>query len=227
MKDKNMAKQSMDSSSEKLWYLADEDDEKETFVFDMNEFPAIQIHNNLSSKSTGTHESLNRLLMKNMMLFYLKFVDHKKVDKEIIEGVVGTWLIQSYRKQFEEYMEIKRRLEVNGIDTDMECDPTNVEFAIWRIFVKLEEYWWGKKEKESSEDAWSNHLPNDELEHYGHTTYIKTDVDSNYDSYNNVCRMFKNGAGINNDNDAVQANQELFNDHEAWEMMISRTLMIT
>ncbi|GJQ93716.1 hypothetical protein Tco_0004855 [Tanacetum coccineum] len=58
MEDKKMVKQSMDSSYEKLWYLADEDDEEETYVFDMNEFPAIQIHNNLSSKLAGTHESL-------------------------------------------------------------------------------------------------------------------------------------------------------------------------
>ncbi|GKA60275.1 hypothetical protein Tco_0759682 [Tanacetum coccineum] len=48
----------MNSSLEKLWYLADEDDEEETYVFDMNEFLSIQIHNNLSSKSAGTHESL-------------------------------------------------------------------------------------------------------------------------------------------------------------------------
>nr|GFB63514.1 hypothetical protein [Tanacetum cinerariifolium] len=61
----------------------------------------------------------------------LKFRDHKKVDKEIVEGVVATWLIQSYRKQFDEYIEIKRRLEVNGINIDVECDPTNVEFPKW------------------------------------------------------------------------------------------------
>ncbi|GKD88424.1 hypothetical protein Tco_1363931 [Tanacetum coccineum] len=59
----------------------------------------------------------------------LKFGDRKKVDKEIVEGVVGTWLIRSYKKQFEEYMEIKRRLEVNEINTDVECDPTDIEFA--------------------------------------------------------------------------------------------------
>ncbi|GJZ64554.1 hypothetical protein Tco_0620975 [Tanacetum coccineum] len=34
-------------------------------------------------------------------------------------------------KQFEEYMEIKRRLEGRGINTDMECDPTNEEFPKW------------------------------------------------------------------------------------------------
>ncbi|GJW58850.1 hypothetical protein Tco_0105581 [Tanacetum coccineum] len=35
------------------------------------------------------------------------------------------------RLQFEEYMEIKRRLEVNGLNINVECDPSNVEFAIW------------------------------------------------------------------------------------------------
>ncbi|GJY86069.1 hypothetical protein Tco_0500095 [Tanacetum coccineum] len=48
-----------------------------------------------------------------------------------MEEVVSTWFVRSYRKQFEEYMMIRRRLEVNGLDTDVECDPTNVEFAIW------------------------------------------------------------------------------------------------
>nr|GEV58666.1 retrovirus-related Pol polyprotein from transposon TNT 1-94 [Tanacetum cinerariifolium] len=36
--------------------------------------------------------------------FEIKFRDHKKVDKEVME---------------------------DGLDTDVECDPTNVEFAIW------------------------------------------------------------------------------------------------
>ncbi|GJR84703.1 hypothetical protein Tco_0155488 [Tanacetum coccineum] len=58
IEDKKMAKQSMNSSFERLLYLADEDDEEETYVFDMNEFLTIQIHNNLSSKSARTHESL-------------------------------------------------------------------------------------------------------------------------------------------------------------------------
>ncbi|GJY79668.1 hypothetical protein Tco_0485469 [Tanacetum coccineum] len=61
----------------------------------------------------------------------LKFGDHKKVGNEIVEEVVSTWLIRSYKKQFEEYMEIKRQLEVRGIKTDVECDPTNEDFAKW------------------------------------------------------------------------------------------------
>ncbi|GKC19725.1 hypothetical protein Tco_1021875 [Tanacetum coccineum] len=73
------------------------------------------------------------------------------------------------------------------------------------------------KEKESSEDAWSNYLPNDKWEHRKDTTYIKSNVNSNYDAYNNVCQMFRNRAGINNDNDAIQANQEWFDEHEPME----------
>ncbi|GJX16140.1 hypothetical protein Tco_0216972 [Tanacetum coccineum] len=48
-----------------------------------------------------------------------------------MEEVVSTWFVRSYKKQFEEYMMIRRRLEVNGLDTDVKYDPTNVEFAIW------------------------------------------------------------------------------------------------
>ncbi|GJZ56361.1 hypothetical protein Tco_0611554, partial [Tanacetum coccineum] len=29
------------------------------------------------------------------------------------------------------YMEIKRQLEVYGLYTDVECDPTNIDFAEW------------------------------------------------------------------------------------------------
>ncbi|GKB04872.1 hypothetical protein Tco_0833067 [Tanacetum coccineum] len=44
----------------------------------------------------------------------LKFGDHRKVDKEVMESVVSTWLIRSYKKQFEEYMKIKS--EVPWVD---------------------------------------------------------------------------------------------------------------
>ncbi|GJX68989.1 hypothetical protein Tco_0304716 [Tanacetum coccineum] len=68
----------------------------------------------------------------------------------------------------------------------------------YELMLKLEEYWWGKKgEEELSEDAWSNYLPNEEWEHREDTTYIKSDVNSNHDTYNNVFQMFKNREGIN------------------------------
>ncbi|GJV66861.1 hypothetical protein Tco_1482370 [Tanacetum coccineum] len=50
----------------------------------------------------------------------------------------------------------------------------------YELILKLEEYWWGKKEEEDlSKDAWSTYLPR-----------------------------------INNDDDAIQATQELFDDHK-------------
>ncbi|GJY13718.1 hypothetical protein Tco_0383027 [Tanacetum coccineum] len=48
-----------------------------------------------------------------------------------MEEVVSTWFIRSYRKQFEEYMEIKKWLEVYGLYTDVECNPSNVDFVGW------------------------------------------------------------------------------------------------
>ncbi|GJV23244.1 hypothetical protein Tco_1375939 [Tanacetum coccineum] len=183
MKDKKMAKQSMNSYFEKLWYLADEDDEEETYVFDMNEFTAIQILNNLSLKSAGTHESLYSTLNENMMLLHKNKSRLSSMKDDLFTYEVGV-LEPSYFpgvkqpyddlengnldiyeprqcydenermfaeavilinnklvrliditleqwKQFEEYMEIKRRLEVDGVNTDVEFDPPNVEFAKW------------------------------------------------------------------------------------------------
>ncbi|GJZ05226.1 hypothetical protein Tco_0538501 [Tanacetum coccineum] len=46
-----MAKQKMNSSSKKLWHLAEEDEKEESYIFDMNEFPTIQLGGNLSSNS--------------------------------------------------------------------------------------------------------------------------------------------------------------------------------
>ncbi|GKB25606.1 hypothetical protein Tco_0865007 [Tanacetum coccineum] len=59
-----------------------------------------------------------------------------------------------------------------------------------------------------------SYLPDDKWEHYEDTTYTKTDVDSNHDNYNNVCRIFNDHVRINNNNDAILTNQERFDDHE-------------
>ncbi|GJX15345.1 hypothetical protein Tco_0216177 [Tanacetum coccineum] len=231
----------------------------------------------------------------------LKFGDHRKVNKEVMECVVSMWLIRSYKKQFEEYMKIKRRLEVSRIDRDVECDPTNAEFAIWlaskfnvltgdlpgfktyedykntwlyewnnykwykgledgelkeealkeksilegswghetrkgmnlcawlkqcfrnyqeldhKLLTMLQKYWWGvKDEEESSGDAWTHYSPIDEWKDYEHTTYIRTDVNSNQITYNNICQIFMDHAGITND-DADQADQGWFDSHEPME----------
>ncbi|GJV43396.1 hypothetical protein Tco_1427932 [Tanacetum coccineum] len=115
-------------------------------------FPCIeQPHDNLKNGDLDVYEPLvcyheneqtyakaviliNKILVRRIDITMepwldLKFRDHNKVDKEIMEEVVSTWLVRIYRKQFEEYMEIKRRLEVYGLYTDVECDPSNVDFA--------------------------------------------------------------------------------------------------
>ncbi|GKA20826.1 hypothetical protein Tco_0700815, partial [Tanacetum coccineum] len=61
----------------------------------------------------------------------LKIRDRKKVDKKVMEEMVNTWLIRIYKKQFEEYMEIKRQLEVSGIGHDVEYEPIDIDFAEW------------------------------------------------------------------------------------------------
>ncbi|GJZ85265.1 hypothetical protein Tco_0650604 [Tanacetum coccineum] len=73
----------------------------------------------------------------------------------------------------------------------------------YKVITMLQEHWWGKKEEEeSSDDAWSHYSPIDEWKDYEHTTYIETDVNSNQNTYNDVCQMFKDHAGMTND-DAI------------------------
>nr|GEW02275.1 zf-BED domain-containing protein [Tanacetum cinerariifolium] len=48
-----------------------------------------------------------------------------------LDGVIATWLIRSYKRKFEDYMEIKKQKEVHGLGADMEYDPSNVNFAKW------------------------------------------------------------------------------------------------
>nr|GEV20071.1 zinc knuckle CX2CX4HX4C [Tanacetum cinerariifolium] len=69
--------------------------------------------------------------LKNEKRLDIKFRDHKKVDKEILEKVVSIWLIRSYKNQFEEYMEIKRGLE------ESLCEDTKI-FRIEKDIYDLE-----------------------------------------------------------------------------------------
>ncbi|GJY68702.1 hypothetical protein Tco_0471684 [Tanacetum coccineum] len=61
----------------------------------------------------------------------LMYGDHKIVDRTIKEKVISKWLIQSYKKQSNEYIEIKKQWMTHGIDTDMKYDPSDVDFAEW------------------------------------------------------------------------------------------------
>ncbi|GJZ56819.1 hypothetical protein Tco_0612313 [Tanacetum coccineum] len=56
----------------------------------------------------------------------LMYDDHRIVDKKIKEEVISKWLIRSYKKQFNEYIEIKKQWMTHGIDADMEYDPTDI-----------------------------------------------------------------------------------------------------
>nr|GFB63446.1 zf-BED domain-containing protein [Tanacetum cinerariifolium] len=61
----------------------------------------------------------------------LMYGDHTKVNINVKEGVVSILLGQSYKKQFDEYMEIKKQWVTRGINTHMEYDPSDVEFVEW------------------------------------------------------------------------------------------------
>nr|GEU88591.1 uncharacterized mitochondrial protein AtMg00810-like [Tanacetum cinerariifolium] len=50
---------------------------------------------------------------------------------KILDNLIVTWLIRSYKRTFKYYMEIKKQKEVHGLDADMEYDPSNVNFAEW------------------------------------------------------------------------------------------------
>ncbi|GKA20827.1 hypothetical protein Tco_0700816 [Tanacetum coccineum] len=69
-------------------------------------------------------------------------------------------------------------------------------------------------EEKLSQDAWRHYSLIDEWKDYENTTYIKTDVDSNYNFYLNECRIFNNHARTNND-DEIQENIECFDEHES------------
>ncbi|GJZ74080.1 hypothetical protein Tco_0638226 [Tanacetum coccineum] len=59
----------------------------------------------------------------------LMYDDHRVVDDKIKDEVISKWFIQRYKKQFNEYMEIKKEWMIHGIDADMEYDLSNVDFA--------------------------------------------------------------------------------------------------
>ncbi|GJY58891.1 hypothetical protein Tco_0458783 [Tanacetum coccineum] len=61
----------------------------------------------------------------------LKYKDHETMDKKVNDSVIATWLVWNYKRQFEDYMKIKRQKEVYGLDEEMEYDPSNFDFAKW------------------------------------------------------------------------------------------------
>nr|GEU69258.1 SGNH hydrolase-type esterase domain-containing protein [Tanacetum cinerariifolium] len=77
----------------------------------------------------------------------LKYGDHTMVSNESKESVIATWLIRSYKMQFDEYMNIKKQKEVYGFDEGMEYDPSNVDLDKWlasRFSNYMTMYWYTK-----------------------------------------------------------------------------------
>ncbi|GKC16034.1 hypothetical protein Tco_1012816 [Tanacetum coccineum] len=175
-------------------------------------FPCIeQPHDNLKNGDLDVYEPLvcyheneqiyaeaviliNKILVRRIDITMepwldLKFRDHNKVDKEVMEEVVSTWLVRIYRKQFEEYMEIKRRLEVYGLYTDVECDPSNVDFAEclaskfsnhmmmdWYTKNALWIYWTRGDDEEVLTDDELSDLEEEKFKEFNHLLQIDVDM---------------------------------------------------
>ncbi|GJX34441.1 hypothetical protein Tco_0245998 [Tanacetum coccineum] len=78
----------------------------------------------------------------------LKYGNHKTMDKNIKKGVIGTWLIRSYKLQFEEYLEIKRQRDTYTREVDMEYYLFNLVFTEWlatKSYNHLDMDWYTKK----------------------------------------------------------------------------------
>ncbi|GKA94419.1 hypothetical protein Tco_0816457, partial [Tanacetum coccineum] len=61
----------------------------------------------------------------------LKYGNHMTMDVNVKKEVISTWLIRSYKLQFEEYLEIMKQRDTYTRDVDMEYDPSNLVFANW------------------------------------------------------------------------------------------------
>ncbi|GKC03260.1 hypothetical protein Tco_0994870 [Tanacetum coccineum] len=69
------------------------------------------------------------------------------MDENIKKWVISTWLIKSYKLQFNEYLEIKKQRDTYARDVDMEYDPSNLVFAKWlasKFYNHLDMDWYTK-----------------------------------------------------------------------------------
>ncbi|GJV31731.1 hypothetical protein Tco_1392131 [Tanacetum coccineum] len=58
----------------------------------------------------------------------LKYGNHMTMDVNVKKEVISTWLIRSYKLQFEEYLEIMKQRDTYIRDVDMKYDPSNLVF---------------------------------------------------------------------------------------------------
>ncbi|GJR44720.1 hypothetical protein Tco_1312823 [Tanacetum coccineum] len=69
------------------------------------------------------------------------------MDENIKKWVISTWLIKSYKLQFNEYLEIKKQRDTYARDVDMEYDPSNLVFTKWlasKFYNHLDMDWYTK-----------------------------------------------------------------------------------
>ncbi|GJU05136.1 hypothetical protein Tco_1121566 [Tanacetum coccineum] len=80
---------------------------------------------------TTPNETANQLLLH---IFPITLTGHaSKWFRDELDGSITTW-VDLTEKFFDKYYlpsRTGRKKEVNEIDTDVECDPTNIKFAIW------------------------------------------------------------------------------------------------
>ncbi|GJS14149.1 hypothetical protein Tco_0408621 [Tanacetum coccineum] len=77
----------------------------------------------------------------------LKYGSHMTMDENVKKGVISTWLIRSYKLQFEEYLEIKKQRDTYTHEVDMEYNPSNLVFAKWlalKFYNHLDMDWYTK-----------------------------------------------------------------------------------
>ncbi|GKD68309.1 hypothetical protein Tco_1322399 [Tanacetum coccineum] len=156
----------------------------------------------------------------------LKYGDHTMVSNEVKESVIATWLIRSFKNQFDEYMEIKKQKEVYRLDAGMEYDPSNVDFDEWYVVpaegelknkaLNSKAIFEGSKgvDEEPSDNDRTHYSPSDEWEDLERADHIG--ANSNYNPYLDVSRIFNDHVGINNDYE-TQKDEGWFDEHELME----------
>nr|GEU28599.1 hypothetical protein [Tanacetum cinerariifolium] len=133
-----------------------------------------------------------------------------------MEGVVDTWLIQSYGKQFEEYMEIERRLEDFKTYEDYKMHGSMNGHGLmknhgWKMGLGrnlLMIYIMNAIHINLKADMLNGPLVTKEK------MGKKEEEESSEGAWRNYLPNYE---GINDDNNAIQANQEWFDDHEPME----------
>ncbi|GKF15863.1 hypothetical protein Tco_0057325, partial [Tanacetum coccineum] len=116
-------------------------------------------------------------------------------------------------KEFKEFNHLLQ-IDVDVLTRDLPRFNTYEDYKNAWIYEWNIEVSWVEEKPWLDDGTWRE--PNDEWEHNEDTTYIKSDVNYNHNTYNIVCQTFLDHAGINNDDDAIQASQR-FNDYELME----------